>query len=341
MGYLALLTITSVTAADTPTALDLSPYFWEHFASDEGTNRCFATVLGPRTFDGVPFQVDGRACLFGRLQGNYCDNTPSDYPDFLDIPVGRAFEELHLLHAAQWWDKEGVTIAHIRLNYADGTKHEFPIGYGVHVRDWQRYGWEKEELLSDPDTRVIWRGPGGRPESGSEQRMFKSLLRNPWPEKVVTTMDLVSTGQRASYDICAATVTDRDPSRLATDTSGLDTPPPPWTGWAGLGCGAVRTSEVKDMPRPASLAAGSNKKVEVDIQGFARLTTGSISGPLPVLFIDFPIGTTVRIEATSDLTMPWTTLTTISSLPSTPYPFVYNPDVTGSPLQFFRAVPVP
>jgi hypothetical protein len=209
----SLLALTSAAvAADTPLMLDLSPHFWETFVTPTRTNESFLTILGRREFDGIPFQIDGRACLYGKTQGSYGNNKPSDYPDMLGVPVGRAFDELHLLHATQWSDVEGMTIAHVRLNYADGTKHEFPIRYGAQVRDWQRLQSEEQEIITDPDTKVIWRGPG-IPHFKSTQRMFKSLLRNPHPEKVVTTLDFVSTGQIASYDIAAATVANRDPSR--------------------------------------------------------------------------------------------------------------------------------
>ena len=219
----ALLASAASALAVTSTMLDLSPHFWERFATPTRTNRNFTGVMGRRTFDGVPFQVDGRACLYGKTQGNYGSNKPENYPDIVGVRVGRAFDELHLLHAAQWSDVEGTTIAIIRLHYADGTTNDFPIGYGVHVRDWQRLISEEAELITDPDTKVVWRGPG-IPHFKSTQRMFKTRLCNPRPDQVVETIDFLSTGQIASYDISAATVTDRDPARPVSPAIPLTDP---------------------------------------------------------------------------------------------------------------------
>ena len=108
--------------AEAPMPLDFSRFFWERFATPTRTNTSFSTILGRREFDGIPFQVDGRAYLYGREQGGRREMN--------GIAVGRAFDELHLLHAAQWSDVEGTTIAFARLYYEDGTRHEFPLGYG-------------------------------------------------------------------------------------------------------------------------------------------------------------------------------------------------------------------
>jgi hypothetical protein len=76
------------------------------------------------------------------------------------IKVGRTFDELHLLHAAHWSDMEGKAIARLQLNYSDGTRRTMDLGYGVHVRDWQRLHSEEREAVTDPSTKVIWRGAG-------------------------------------------------------------------------------------------------------------------------------------------------------------------------------------
>jgi uncharacterized GH25 family protein len=87
--------------------------------------------------------------------------------------------------------------------------------FGGHVRDWQRMGSEEKELLTDQNTKIIWRGPGMH-SLNSTMRLFKTMLANPHPEKVVTTMDVVSTRHLASYTVVAATVANHDASRPVT-----------------------------------------------------------------------------------------------------------------------------
>lgn len=203
--------------------LDLSPYYWDKFATQSRTNVRFNGIMGRREFDGVPFQVDGRVCLYGSAQVEETNLTRTNYPDIIGIKVGRKFDELHLLHATKWSDVEGEIIAYIRLNYTDGSLHEFPIGYGVHVRDWQRLQSEQREQLTDTASKVIWRGPGV-PHFKSSQRMFKSAMTNPFPERLVNSIDFVSTSKIASYDVSAATVAAHDPNRPVTPPVPLERP---------------------------------------------------------------------------------------------------------------------
>jgi hypothetical protein len=206
-----------------PLMLDLSPFFWERFVTPERTNMELVTVSGRQVFDGLPFQVDGRACLYGRALAANRGRPASAYPDIIGVKVGRPFDELHLLHATQFTDREGETVANVRLNYADGSRHEFPITYGGQVRDWQRLQSEEREIYTDPDTKVIWRGPGVA-RFKSTTRMSKTRLVNPFPRKAVSTIDFVSTDRFASYDVAAATVASRDPSRPITPPVPLDRP---------------------------------------------------------------------------------------------------------------------
>jgi hypothetical protein len=194
---------------DATQVIDLSHFYKDRLGNDA------AGIAHRQILDGLPFHVDGRVVVFGQSQVNWDNrgkpnaNAGSHYPDKTGIPVNRKFEELHLIHATYWPDVEGETIALIRLNYADGTKAELPIIYGGHVRDFQRIRTEESETMSDPDTKIIWRGPGN-PGFKSTQRAFKSRLMNPSPEKLVVTMDVVSTHHRAAYQLLAATVAQAD-----------------------------------------------------------------------------------------------------------------------------------
>ena len=205
--------------------IDLSRFYKDRLGNDA------AGIYRRQIFDGLPFHVDGRIVVYGRSQVSWDNrgkpkadnNSNSGYPDKTGIPVGRKFEELHLIHATYWPDVDGETIALIRLNYDDGTKYEFPITYGGHVRDFQRIRTEESETMSDPDTKVIWRGPGVA-SFKSTQRAFKSKLINPHPQKVVVTMDVVSTHHLAAYQLLAATVADSDYRRAVSKPVTSDEP---------------------------------------------------------------------------------------------------------------------
>jgi hypothetical protein len=171
--------------------------------------------IRPRlVIDGIPFHPNGRVSLYGKSELNY-DNrsrrdnplTPADYPDAIGIPVGRKFFELDVLHYASWPDVDGQIVARFRLNYKDGTTAELPVIYGAHVRDGSQNRNEETETLSDPDSKVIWRSSISH-STKVTHRVFKTRFANPHPEKVVKTMDIVSTHQLAGYQLLAASVAD-------------------------------------------------------------------------------------------------------------------------------------
>jgi hypothetical protein len=193
--------------------LDVARFYKERFITPKNTNLTFITIVGPQVFDGLPFDVGGRGWLAGEKEARAGNKELDHYQDFVGLPVGRTFDELHLLHACRWQDVVGETIALIRFNYEDGTKSELPIRYGVHVRDWQRMPSESAEDMQDINTKVIWRCPIPKPNLKSTVRMFKTRLLNPFPAKKVLSLDAVSTRHLAAYDLVAATVANRDPSR--------------------------------------------------------------------------------------------------------------------------------
>ena len=109
-----------------PLMLDLSKFQTEKFVTNGKTNSYWKTVVGRQTFDGLPFQIEGRGCVYGTKLGQEMLDNTNTYPDFVGIQIGRKFDELHLLHVTQWADVEGQDIALIRLNYADGSSRSSP-----------------------------------------------------------------------------------------------------------------------------------------------------------------------------------------------------------------------
>jgi hypothetical protein len=182
-----------------PLILDLSRFF--HKTENPG-DFYKAFTYGEQVLDGVPFNIVGQGCLYGQKASG---NDPKSDPDaYMGIRVDRKFDELYLLHGTFWPDVEGQPVAFIVLNYADGSKYMTPIRYGVHVRDTYRMPAEEKELLTDPDSKICWRHPPV--QFNAPLRLFKTKLLNPIPEKVVDSMDVISTRSLASYNLLSATV---------------------------------------------------------------------------------------------------------------------------------------
>jgi uncharacterized GH25 family protein len=263
-----------------PLILDFSKYPMEKFITDGETNRLWESLVGRQVFDGLPFLFEGRMCVYGKQMGPEKQGDTPTYPDLIGIPIGRQFEELHLIHYSQWAEAEGRDIAIIRLNYADGTKHEFPMLFGGHVRDWQRMATEEKELLTDPNTKIIWRGPGMHSLS-STMRLFKSMLANPHPEKVVTTMDVVSTKQLASYSLVAATVANHDASRPVTPPCPASEPERHYDG--------ALTIHVTEQGRGQPIA-GALVQPGMDVDGVGVIAVPFLTSATGEGVLTYPVG---------------------------------------------------
>ncbi len=193
-----------------PFPIDLSPYFTRAFVEPDGHDSRFVGYSGHKIVDGLPFNVDGECLLWGK--SNAMRNKV--YPEQVTgIKIDRAFEELHLLHCVEWREYSGCPVATIRLNYTDGSHHDFSIRYNEHVLDWARLITEEQEIVSDPGTKIILRNSG---PFSSSSRLFDTVLHNPFPALKVESMDLISTKSAASYVLLAATVSDKDPTREVT-----------------------------------------------------------------------------------------------------------------------------
>ncbi|HUJ79236.1 MAG TPA: hypothetical protein VLY45_02845, partial [Nitrospiria bacterium] len=258
MALAATIAVTGYAAETTrPLAGDTGPLVLDIARFYSITNNVnLKAIYGRQTVDGLPFQIGGEAILYGQTEAGV--NSGLVYPENLDgIRIGRTFAELHLIDAVRWPDVEGQSIARIRLNYADGTSHEFPIVYGGHVRDWQRLRTEETESLTDHDSKIFWRGPGIS-SLKSTSRLFTSTLRNPYPHKVVESMDVISTKNRSAYVLIAATVANPDPRRAITPPLAADEPDRSFDGRL-----VIRVvDDATGQPIPGALVEPSNITID-------------------------------------------------------------------------------
>ncbi len=154
---------------------------------------------GLQVLGGVPFDVGGMIRLFGTIPPPH-GTTYRD--EVIDIPVGRRFEQLHLLHGTGWTGEEGLLIASIVLHYSDGDAAVLPIIYGEHVRDWWKRGRFLPDEVSDPNSGIAWETRF----EGMGLRFYRSSFVNPEPEKEVVSLDLISEWSEITPAILSITV---------------------------------------------------------------------------------------------------------------------------------------
>jgi hypothetical protein len=107
-----------------------------------------------------------------------------------DIRINRKCRRLHFLQSTQWRVIDGSRIGLYLLHYAGGTTSELPIVYGQHARDWWSSGSEAFEAKT---ARVVWKGSNAVAErQKSSLRIFESTYQNPYPERLIQSVDFVS-----------------------------------------------------------------------------------------------------------------------------------------------------
>ncbi len=188
-----------VTAANAQ-VLDLSEYQDPPSPSFE---RFFTDFTGKQVVDGIPFAIDGRTTLFGKSTASRGDD---NIEIMRNVKVGRTIEDLHLIHHTFWPDVDGEVIAHVWLNYADGSSYIIPIRFGHHIRDWFNVPSFEKETVTDANTTICWRRDPV--QFKAPVRLYKTRLTNPLPDKVVETIHFSSAGNLSSYSLLAATVSD-------------------------------------------------------------------------------------------------------------------------------------
>jgi len=188
------------------TTIDLTPYYEKGSRSDfDNSDSGWENFpKGDQKFLGIPFSSRGFILLDGKAIARAKSFELNKV--IRDIPVGRGFQQLHMLQASAFRTKVGNVIANIRINYADGSWLLLPIAYGKQNGDWSRSVLEPP-LGLDENTRIAWTdGPPSNRVSQHSTRIFLTSFDNPHPQKTVSTVSLESTGDEASAIIVGITV---------------------------------------------------------------------------------------------------------------------------------------
>lgn len=208
--FAAAFPAASQVAANSITPLDLAPHY--DLQAEERTQFGMWEVVpkGKRNVDGVPFNVGGMMRLYGQIPPPH----RTIYREKITgIKVGRTFEGLYLLHGTGWTTEDGVEIAQVTLNYADGSHCNLPIIYGEHVRDWWKREANSPNQVAEPNSKIAWEGSN----DGIGLRFYKSVLFNPYAGKEVQTIDIVSSRSPVTPAIIAMSVgpAERSTARVA------------------------------------------------------------------------------------------------------------------------------
>jgi len=192
------------TPADKPLPVDLAPYCSMKAAAFEKSTRYPwpAVPRGSQTFAKVPVEISGAMFLWGERN----DQLGLKYPEEIKgIAIKRKFETLYVCHAAFFEGEAGKPMCEVKFQYQDGTTASDAILCGKDARDWYVKPTEKTPGPSGPRSTLAWKGDGKVGDRVQPIRFCLTAIANPYPDKVVTTIDLVSSKTQTAACILAIT----------------------------------------------------------------------------------------------------------------------------------------
>lgn len=157
---------------------------------------------GSQTFAHVPLEISGAIFLWGERNASRGMTYPEEVTG---IPIGREFETLYVCHAAFFEADAGTPMCEVRFQYDDGTSASDEIVCGDDARDW--FVNNPDEPLGPSDSRstLAWDGEGKMGDRMQAIRFCLTAVPNPHPDRVVTTIDLVSSKTQTAACILAIT----------------------------------------------------------------------------------------------------------------------------------------
>ena len=248
-------------------------------------SRSLDACSGRKLIDGLPFEIRGQAGVWGQTTAER--DQEHRFPQTLaGIRIGRTFNE----------PRSAPLRELARRGRADDRLHLFELRrrhegrpsplLRAHVRDRLFLPSFEKDAPTDPDSKLCWRGPVVVFKAPAQ--LYKTRLRNPFPQKVAETMDVISARSLATYTLVAATVADSDPSRSIT-------PPPCPKGPKRKFDGRFTIHVVDDAtgkPIPGALVQPSLDVLDEWVVGPPFFTTSAGRG-----IVRYPVKDTTRIAA--------------------------------------------
>jgi hypothetical protein len=199
----------SIRAADSAQPVDLTGKYLFSISTLTNTNyfawMAWSTVpVGHQVFRNVPFEIGGQIRLWGEGRGDgYATSFPKQIPD---IAVNRKFETLYICHGSGFKSPDGTPVCNLVLRYEDGSSATNTLRYGADMLDWM-VGGNEAPLRTPYATNSMLAWVGGRFSKTQDNRLrfCMTAFDNPYPDRLVVTIDLISCQSKTAASIMALT----------------------------------------------------------------------------------------------------------------------------------------
>ncbi len=189
---------------DRLTLIDLTPYGTNFLADGPGDpgdrNNLDRVPRGVRKLGNDYFLIGDRMV---HLRGESRKVGPAVVPG---IKVGARAKKIHFFHGTQQQADAGTAVGTYVIHYADGKKETVPFAYQKQIVDWWHFPTQK----NDPtEARIAWKGGNDlvdRNNENCEIRLYAFDWTNPHPDKVIASIDAVSSMSKCDPFLIAVTL---------------------------------------------------------------------------------------------------------------------------------------
>ena len=168
--------------------------------SETGGNDMRGLPVGAQEFAGVPYAITDPA-KNGRRAVIAVAHDRRDYPQRVEIPVGKKAASVYLVHTCNQIGPSKIA-GSVEFIYADGSSAIRYMLLGQQLSGWWFPG------LGGPDAGVAWRGANGK--CGDVGPSWVALA-NPKPDQEIAKLVFGASAENAIYAVIAVTLADRAP----------------------------------------------------------------------------------------------------------------------------------
>jgi len=154
---------------------------------DHGPDALAAFPLGHHVLARVPLTIVDPAANGGKSVIALRGTARPGYPvQVAGIPVNLTARALLFLHTCAWGGAAGTEAAAYVVHYADGSERRIALRVGTEIADWYA------DPVALPEAQVAWTGQIA--DKPGPIGVYVMRWVNPYPEKVVSSLDFVSAG---------------------------------------------------------------------------------------------------------------------------------------------------
>lgn len=163
---------------------------------------------GIQQFENVKFDIRGVVQLGGINMYKESDYTKEEqkkhYPEKVNgIKVNQKASILYFLHASAWGEEIDKEVGQYIIQYEDGTSNIISLEYMDALRDW----WFMPEDEMPKNATQAWTGLNDLTEKkGYQIALFNYKWLNPYSDKIIKSIDYISTMTEAAPFLIAITI---------------------------------------------------------------------------------------------------------------------------------------